>query len=51
LYYIDSIDAQAITEAWVWERVIYLYDCVCMEDADALMSEWELEDFDNQRLI
>lgn len=51
MFYISSIDAESLTEAWVWDRVIYLYDCVCMEDANALMSEWELEDIDCQKLI
>ena len=50
LYYISATDAQSLTEVWVWERVIYLYDCVCVEDAKALASEWELEDFDDETL-
>ena len=50
MYYISATDAQSLTEVWVWERVIYLYDCVCVEDAKALASEWELEDFDDETL-
>ena len=51
MYYISSIDAQTLTEEWLWDRVVYLYDCVCMEDAHALVSEWELEDFDSESLF